>query len=113
MHKIILTVLLFFSVCMLHAGGALRIADASRAGIGALNAAALKLAAAENTAVSVDRVTPHEALQRLRAGRADLIVLEHGNLPEKTPAVCRLFAAEVLAVYVHSSNPVKCRSNPR
>lgn len=106
MHKIILTVLLFFSVCMLHAGGALRIADASRAGIGALNAAALKLAAAENTAVSVDRVTPREALQRLRAGRADLIVLEHGNLPPEFAGKSRLFAAEVLAVYIHAGNRI-------
>ena len=107
MRKIFLTLCLLSGALLPGGEGALRIADASRAGINALQSAALTLAQESRTAVTVDRVPPREALRRLKAGQADLIVLEHGNLPEKTPAVCRLFAAEVLAVYVHSSNPVK------
>ena len=86
---------------------ALRIADASRRGIGALNAAALPLALQEKISVSVDRVTPQEALERLKTGRADLIVLEHGNLPAKHPWMCRRLAAEVCAVYGHRENPLE------
>jgi len=90
----------------LFAAGALRIADASRAGIPALNALALRLALKDNVAVTIDKVTPKEAAARLAAGRADLIVLEHGNLPAERPRVCRLFAAEVLGLYVNAANGV-------
>ena len=96
---------LFLSVPLFAAGG-LRIADASRAGVPALNALALHLALRDNLAVTIDKVTPDEAKARLAAGRADLIVLENGNLPAERPHVCRMFAAEVLGLYVNSANGI-------
>jgi len=104
--KILTALLLAGLFSPLFAGGALRIADASRAGIPALNALALPLALRENWSVIIDRVTPDEAKSRLAAGRADLVVLEHGNLPAARPPLCRMFAAEVLALCVNASNGI-------
>ena len=106
--KFLLVLVLCFSGLFLTAEeAALKIADASRAGIRALNAAALRMALKDKTSVSIDRVTPQEALESFKAGKVDLIVLEHGNLPEKKPGSCRLFAAEVCAVYVHRESPLE------
>ncbi|MBQ9502094.1 MAG: hypothetical protein IJU70_08070 [Lentisphaeria bacterium] len=102
--KYLLELLSLLLAVPLFAAGALRIADASRAGVPALNALALRLALRNSVAVSIDKVTPNEAAARLAAGRADLIVLEHGNLPAERPRVCRLFAAEVLGLYVNAAN---------
>ena len=104
--KLLTAVLLTGLFSPLFAGGVLRIADASRAGILALNALALPLAVEEKWSVTIDRVTPDEAKARFAAGRADLIVLEHGNLPAPRPRLCRMFAAEVLALYVNAANGI-------
>ena len=104
--KYLLELLFLLLSVPLFAAGGLRIADASRAGVPALNALALRLALRDNLAVTIDKVTPEEAKVRLAAGRADLIVLEHGNLPAERPEVCRMFAAEVLGLYVNGANGV-------
>ena len=100
-------ILFFICICSLGAQKIdLRIADASRSGIPALRELAFRIALAQKLAISVDNVTPDEAKTRLTEGRADLIVLEHGNLPENSRKQAHLFAAEVFAVYVHRANPL-------
>lgn len=89
------------------AGADLRILDATGSGLTPLREGALQYSLGGGGSVTVNRLTPDWAIEKLLAGDADLAVLEEKAIPADFNGLRRRFAVEALAVYVNSANSLR------
>ena len=89
------------------AAGTLRITDSSRGGSSALRTAALEYSLSANGDIRIDRMSAQQAEMLIPQDTVDIAVFEIRELPEKFKNAPQLFlGAEVLLIYVNSSNPI-------